>query len=129
MKIFLGILLSLLATGLAACNDGAAASSIPPQHWKQMVVRIETHPSPPLAGMSEIVVIITGPHGRPAGDLIVSLRGTESAPWVQAIEDGYIGVYRRAVDIGENKKGVIQVQIRKGAEQKVLLFPIDLATG
>jgi hypothetical protein len=129
VKIFLGILLSLLATGLAACNDGAAASSIPPQHWKQMVVRIETHPSPPLAGMSEIVVIITGPHGRPAGDLIVSLRGTESAPWVQAIEDGYIGVYRRAVDIGENKKGVIQVQIRKGAEQKVLLFPIDLATG
>ena len=94
-----------------------------------MVVRIETHPSPPLAGMSEIVVIITGPHGRPAGDLIVSLRGTESAPWVQAIEDGYIGVYRRAVDIGENKKGVIQVQIRQGAEQKVLLFPIDLATG
>jgi hypothetical protein len=129
VKIFLGILLSLLATGLAACNDGAAASSIPPQHWKQMVVRIETHPSPPLAGMSEIVVIITGPHGRPAGDLIVSLRGTESAPWVQAIEDGYIGVYRRAVDIGENKKGVIQVQIRQGAEQKVLLFPIDLATG
>jgi hypothetical protein len=129
VKIFLGILLSLLATGLAACNDGAAASSIPPQHWKQMVVRIETHPSPPLAGMSEVVVIITGPHGRPAGDLIVSLRGTESAPWVQAIEDGYIGVYRRAVDIGENKKGVIQVQIRQGAEQKVLLFPIDLATG
>jgi hypothetical protein len=129
VKIFLGILLSLLATGLAACNDGAAASSIPPQHWKQMVVRIETHPSPPLAGMSEIVVIITGPHGRPAGDLIVSLRGTESAPWVQAIEDGYIGVYRRAVDIGENKKGVIQVQIRQGAEQKILLFPIDLATG
>jgi hypothetical protein len=129
VKIFLGILLSLLATGLAACNDGAAASSIPPQHWKQMVVRIETHPSPPLAGMSEVVVIITGPHGRPAGDLIVSLRGTESAPWVQAIEDGYIGVYRRAVDIGENKKGVIQVQIRQGAEQKILLFPIDLATG
>jgi hypothetical protein len=129
VKIFLGILLSLLATVLAACNDGAASPSIPPQHWKQMVVRIEIHPSPPLAGMSEVVVIITGPHGRPAGDLIVSLRGTESAPWVQAIEDGYIGVYRRAVDIGENKKGVIQVQIRQGAEQKVLLFPIDLATG
>jgi len=122
-----GILLSLLAMGLAACNDGAEAPSIPPQHWKEMVVRIETHPSPPLAGMSEIVVIITDPHGRPAGDLIVSLRGRESTPWVQAIEDGFIGVYRRAVDIGENKTGVVEVRIQQGAEQKVLLFPIKLA--
>ncbi len=93
-----------------------------------MVVRIETHPSPPLAGISEIVVIITGPYGKPAGDLIVSLRGTETDPWVQAIEDGYIGVYRRAVDIGENKTGVVQVRIQQGAEQKILSFPITLET-
>lgn len=113
---------------LVACSNGAAAPSIPPQHWKQMVVRIETHPSPPLAGISEIVVIITGPYGKPAGDLIVSLRGTETDPWVQAIEDGYIGVYRRAVDIGENKTGVVQVRIQQGAEQKILSFPITLET-
>ena len=94
-----------------------------------MVVRIETHPNPPLAGMSEIVVIITGPQGRPAGDLIVSLRGSGSAPWVQAIEDGFIGVYRRAVDIGEDKTGVVQVRLQQGAEQKVLLFPVNLAVG
>jgi hypothetical protein len=123
----LGILFGLLAAGLASCSDGAAAPAIPPQHWKELVVRIETHPNPPLAGMSEIVVIITGPHGKPAGDLIVSLRGSESAPWVQAIEDGYIGVYRRAVDIGENKAGAVQVRLQQGAEQKVLLFPIKLA--
>ena len=92
-----------------------------------MVVRIETHPTPPIAGMSEVVVIITGPHGRPAGDLIVSLRGAESTPWVQAIQDGYIGVYRRAVDIGENKEGEIQVRIQQGVEQKVLLFPVTMA--
>lgn len=126
MEKILGILLVLLATGLAACSDGASAPSIPPQHWKQFVVRIETHPNPPLAGMSEIVVIITAPHGRPAGDLIVSLRGRGSAPWVQAIEDGYIGVYRRAVDIGENRTGVVQVRLKQGTEQKVLLFPIKL---
>ncbi len=94
-----------------------------------MVVRIETHPSPPVAGMSEIVVIITGPHGRPAGDLIVSLRGTESAPWIQAVEDGYIGVYRRAIDIGEDKNGVVRVLIQQGKEQKILRFPIELLAG
>ncbi|MGB7597056.1 MAG: hypothetical protein WBM09_05765 [Gallionella sp.] len=128
MKRFLVILLFLLVFGLASCNNGPAAASIPPQVWKNMVVRIETHPSPPMAGISEIVVIITGPHGKPAGDLIVSLRGSETDAWVQAIEDGYIGVYRRAVDIGENKTGVVQVRIQQGAEQKLLSFPITLGT-
>jgi hypothetical protein len=119
----------MLAIGLIACSDGATDSSIPPQHWENMVVRIQTHPSPPVAGMSEIVVIITGPHGKPAGDLIVSLRGTESEPWIQAIEDGYIGVYRRAIDIGDDKNGIVRVMIQQGNEQKILRFPIKLATG
>ena len=92
-----------------------------------MVVRIETHPSPPLAGLSEIVVVITGPHGKPSGDLIVSLRGNGSMPWVQAIQDGFIGVYRRAVDIGDQETAVVQVRIQRGMEQKVLFFPIKLA--
>lgn len=94
-----------------------------------MDVRIETHPNPPLAGMSEIVVIVTGPHGRPAGDLIVSLRGHDSAPWTQAIQDGFIGVYRRAVDIGDKAEAVVQVRIQEGSEQKILLYPVKLATG
>ena len=125
----LGIIFSMFAIGLAACSDSAADSPVPPQHWKNMIVRIQTHPSPPIAGMSEIVVIITGPHGRPAGNLIVSLRGTESAPWIQAIEDGYIGVYRRAVDIGEDRNGVVRVLIQQGKEQKILRFPIELVAG
>ncbi len=94
-----------------------------------MVVRIETHPNPPLAGMSEIVVIVTGPHGRPAGDLTVSLRGDESMPWVQAIQDGFIGVYRRAIDIGDGDTAVVQVRLEKGAVKKTMLFPFKLARG
>src|SRR5665647_3198503 len=107
MKKILFILISLLVTGLAACNSESQRISIPVQHWKGMDVRIETHPNPPLAGMSEIVVIVTGPHGKPTHDLIISLRGNESMPWVQAIQDGFIGVYRRAVDIGEGETVVL----------------------
>ncbi len=92
-------------------------------------MRIETHPNPPLAGMSEIVVIVTGPHGRPTGNLIVSLRGGESQPWTQAIQDGFIGVYRRAVDIGESNSAAVQVRLQEGTEQKVLFFPLKLAGG
>jgi hypothetical protein len=123
------MLASLLAVGLAACNDEAKPLQIPSQHWKENVVRIETHPNPPLAGMSEVVVIVTGPHGRPTGNLIVSLRGGESQPWTQAIQDGFIGVYRRAVDIGESNSAAVQVRLQEGSEEKVLLFPFKLAGG
>lgn len=129
VKRILAILLILIAAGLVACNDGTNVLSIPSQHWKENVVRIETHPNPPLAGMSEIVVIITGPHGKPTGDLIVSLRGKESDPWIQAIQDGFIGVYRRAVDLGEGDSAVVQVRLQQGAEQQVLRFPLKLAAG
>jgi hypothetical protein len=94
-----------------------------------MDVRIEPHPNPPVAGVSEIVVVITGPHGRPIHDLIVYLRGSEAMPWVQTIQDGYMGAYRRAVDIGSGDSTVLQVRLQRGDEQKVLLFPLKLAAG
>jgi hypothetical protein len=128
-KLFPILLLALIATGLAACGDRKGTPSIPAQQWNDMAVRIETHPSPPLDGMSEIVVIITGPHGKPAGDLTVSLRGTETMPWVQAIQDGFIGVYRRAVDLGDGPTVVLQVRLQQGMDQKILLFPLKLAAG
>ncbi len=124
----LAILFASLA-GIAACSNASDTVSIPAQHWNEMVVRIETHPNPPLAGMSEIVVIVTGPHGNPAGDLTVSLRGNDSMPWVQAIQDGFIGVYRRAVDVGDGKTAELQVRLQQGTAQKVLRFPFKLAAG
>ncbi len=122
------ILLILLVTFLVACNGGNEQQiSIPSQHWKGMDVSIETHPNPPLAGMSEIVVIVTGARGRPIQDLTVSLRGKDSTQWVQAIQDGLIGVYRRAIDIGDGESIVLQVRLQQGTDEQVLLFPLKLA--
>ncbi len=129
MKKLLAISLSFLAAGLAACNDENGLPAIPMQHWKEMDVRIEPHPNPPLAGMSEIVVIVTGARGRPVHDLIISLRADDAAPWVQTIQDGYIGVYRRGVSLGFGESAVLQVRLQHGEEQKILLFPLKLASG
>jgi hypothetical protein len=120
------ILILLIVISLSACSDGSVQTSIPSQHWKEAEVRIETHPNPPLAGMSEIVVIVTGPRGRPIQDLTVSLRGKESMPWVQAIQDGLIGVYRRGIDIGEGETTVLQVRLQQRTDEKILLFPLKL---
>jgi hypothetical protein len=129
VKKILAILLSCFWMGLVACSDGNEPQPIPLQHWKEMDVRIEPHPNPPVAGVSEIVVIVTGPHGRPIHDLIISLRGNDAMPWVQTIQDGYMGAYRRAVDIGSGDAAVLQVRLQRGDIQKILLFPLKLAAG
>lgn len=130
MKKYLSIIFSLLAcTSLVACSDSGEGNAIAVQHWKDADIRIETHPNPPLAGMSEIVIIITGPHGRPIPDLTVSIRGGDSMPWVQAIQDGMIGVYRRAVDIGSGDAVILQVRLQQGSEEKVLRYPLKLMPG
>ena len=129
MRKSLAIALYFLVAGLAACSEVKELPQIPAQHWKDMDVRIETHPNPPLAGMSEVVVIVTGHRGRPVHDLIVSLRSSNVAAWVQTIQDGHIGVYRRGVSIGFGERAVLQVQIQQGGSTQVLLFPLKLSAG
>ena len=122
------ILLGLIGL-LAACHSDEESILIPVQHWKNMDVKIETHPNPPLAGMSDVLVIVTDLHGRPISDLTVSLRGDNSLPWVQAIQDGFIGVYRRAIDLGDKDHAVVKVKIQQKEAQTVLSFPIKLSAG
>lgn len=127
MKKWMALVLAAL---LAGCGGSSNEIQIPVQHWKTMDVRIDTHPNPPIAGMSEIVVIVTGPHGRPVSDLKVQMRADNSMPWVQGIQDGLIGVYRRAVDLGNSTEATLQVQlVEQSADQTTLLFPLKLATG
>lgn len=124
------VALAALAMSLAGCGGNPGEIQIPVQHWKTMDVRIETHPNPPIAGMSEIVVIVTGPRGRPVSDLKVQMRASDAMPWVQGIQDGLIGVYRRAVDLGAGAEATLQVQlVEPSADQTTLLFPLKLAVG
>lgn len=125
MKKILVVCTICIVVALAACKDEIEPPPIPLQHWKEVGVRIETRPNPPKAGMSEVVVIATA-GGRPVYDLIVSLRTTESAPWVQTIQDGHIGVYRRGVGLGFGESVVLQVLLQNGKEQQVLYFPLKL---
>jgi hypothetical protein len=69
----------------------------------------------------------TADHGRPASDLIVSLRTDDQDAWKQAIQDGQIGVYRRAVDVEPGTRSVLQVQIKRSGEEGVLRFPLNVA--
>lgn len=111
-----------LASVLAACS-GEAVKVFPTQHWNGINVHVESRPGPPQDDMSEILVMTTDSRGRPVYDLVVSLRDSDKAEWSQAIEDGQVGVYRKAIRMAEGKLARIQVRLERDNAVKVLYFP------
>lgn len=114
-----------LLSALAACG-GERVADTPTQKWQDVEVRVETRPSPPRAGMNEFLVMVTGKHGIPVYDLVVSLRTDDQDAWKQAIQDGQVGVYRRAARVEPGARSVLQVQIKRNGTESVLHFPLML---
>ena len=128
MKIKIKYLWPTLLLMLSACGEGADAD-IPVQKWQNLVVQVETRPSPPETGMDEILVVVTDEHGRPGNGLVVSLRSSDQDRWVQAIEDGGLGVYRRAVELAPGERSVLQVQLKNKDTKGPLRFPLKISAG
>jgi len=116
-------LLAMIAAGAASasCSNSEESAALGTQQWGPYEVTVETRPSPPRAGQNEVVVIVAGEHHRPVYDALITLRAQASAPWIQAIEDGHVGVYRRAVNFGHGGDGKLQVQLRQpGVDMGIL---------
>jgi hypothetical protein len=122
-----------MALSCAACapegQDHAASAS---QRWGDLDVTVEVRPfdrpqgSIAVAGgRNEVVVVISGERHRPVFDAVVQMRAAPGADWVQAIQDGHVGVYRRAVDLGADAaQSTLEVQLRRDAREDVLRFPL-----
>jgi hypothetical protein len=118
---------ALLGAGLLdGCGSSDDRSRIGARKWGSVDVAVEVRPSPPRPGHNEVVVIVSAEHHRPVYDAIVALRAQPSEPWVQAIEDGHVGVYRRAVVFGPGTAASLQVRLQRAGEQAVLEFPIAM---
>ncbi len=114
-----------LIGALAACG-GDHAADLPPQKWHDMEVRVESRPNPPHPGMNEFLVMVTDRRGRPAYDLIVSMRTDDKDEWTQAIQDGQVGVYRRAVRVGAGTRSVLQVRLTRNGTEDTLYVPLQV---
>lgn len=117
----------LFLLGILSACGGSRPADAPAQKWHDVDVRVETRPSPPLPGMNEFLVMVTGERGRPVYDLVVSLRTDDQDAWKQAIQDGQVGVYRRAAEVEPGSRSVLQVQIKRNGTESVLRFPLKLA--
>lgn len=115
-------MLGLLAIGLAACGSGEALR-LPPQHWGDIEIIVETRPAPIRAGMNEFLVIATERSGKPVSDMVVALRMKPGDKWRQAIQDGGSGVYRKALLVGSGRQ-TLYAQLRRGEAVTVLEFPL-----
>lgn len=120
-----GIALCAMLGLLSACG-GRQAADAPPQILGDVEVRVESRPSPPRSGMNEFLVMVTGQRNKPISDLVVSIRTDEQDAWKQAIQDGQVGVYRRAADVAPGARSVLQVLIRRNGTENVLHFPLQV---
>lgn len=119
MKIFVVVSLALL---LLACGVPEYQYQIPAQKWEDIVIKVESQPAPVVVGMNEFLILATLERGKPVHELVIALRGGDAEPWQQAIQDGFSGVYRKAVIV---PPGVdeLQVQVRrKRTENEVVLY-------
>lgn len=112
----------LAGTMLAGCGG---ATEYAPQKWGNLDVVVESRPNPPAKGMNEFLVTVTDQHGLPGSDMVVSLRANPHDAWTQAIQDGQMGVYRRAVPVDPAVDTVLQVRLDATGKTAVLDFPFD----
>lgn len=105
---------------------GDESSLVPPQQWHGIEIGVDTRPSPPGPGMNEVLIAATIPHRRPAYDSIISIRMKKEEPWVQAIQDGHTGIFRRALAMVPGHQ-TLWVRIERANEQSILGFPLIVA--
>ncbi len=118
------VVISLLSVCAVAC--GTDESRLPVQRWQDIVIGVETRPGPVVTGMNEFLVSGTRARHRAAYDLLVFIRMRDEDPWVQSIQDGHTGVYRRALNVGGGPQ-TLQVRIKHAAEETLLRYPLRRA--
>lgn len=129
MKNILHVIL-YVTMSLVIMSCGGEVARLAAQEFEGNIYQIEARPGPTiLKGMNEFLVIVSNKHNQPVADLILSLRIDNKIGWKQMIQDGRVGVYRRAIEIKDPQTGILQLQVRKDKDKDeltVLKFPLNL---
>jgi hypothetical protein len=120
------LLVLVVASFLSACADKNAVV-LGPQQWKNLTFKIETRPSPLRVGMNEFIVIANRDGDKIGVDLVIMMRVGERGEWRQAIQDGFSGVYRRAVQVDDPATQSLHVHVHrtKDEDETMLIFPLN----
>lgn len=113
------------AIALIAAGCGADSPVSPTVVWRDLQIHVESRGYGPIPDMRELLVFVNRGSTLPAWDCRIDIRTSDADPWKQAIEDGHVGVYRRAVKVDDADHSVLQVWIRAEGNETVLTFPLN----
>jgi hypothetical protein len=116
--------LGMASLGLALCGCSGATQDTPTERWRDLQIHVESRSYGPIPGMKELLVFVNRNGALPAWDCRVDLRTSDADPWKQAIEDGHVGVYRRALVVDAGEHSVLQVRISAEGNETVLHIPL-----
>ena len=113
----------LAGAALSGCSPATQESA--PTTWRDLQVHVESRSYSPIPGMKELLVFVNRNGVLPAWDCRVDLRTSDADEWKQAIEDGHVGVYRRAIKVNPREHTVLQIWIRSEGTATVLHVPLS----
>jgi len=113
---------------LAACSSDQQTWTPPPQQWQNMSIRIETRPTMIREGMNEFLVIANRQQSGFSSDLMVDVR-TEYSDWKQAMPDGALGVFRRALPVKDVQHDHLYVRLVRKGQQREMMFALAPTKG
>jgi hypothetical protein len=116
------VALALLGLMLWGCGSDVS-DTLGRQRLGDMVIEVQCRPTPVAVGMNEFLILATDVHGAPVHDLLVDLRMKDDEEWRQAIQDGFSGVYRKAVGV-DSLDEQLRVRIKRDGKETELRFPL-----
>lgn len=119
---------ALPAVMLALCGCSTDTQVSAAETWRDLQIHVEARSYAPIPAMKELLVYVNRGRGLPAWDCRVDVRTSDADPWKQAIEDGHVGVYRRATRVDAAEHSVVQVWIHAEGDATVLRFPLSVQT-
>jgi len=120
VKVFFAAWLALMLSSCSSQDVWMAE----PQAWQEFTIHYETRPEVIREGMNEFLVFANREGKRYIPDLLVHIRTTHS-DWRQAMPDGALGVYRRALPVRSIEDDQLLVRFSYHGKEGELQF--DLA--
>ena len=135
MKKILVLLVGVLM--MSSCTTEIPTT--PVEKWDEYTFRLEARPPIIEKGMMEFLTISDFEGNIRGWDLVVYYRMGPTGQWVQAIQDGHTGVYRRAMKVSDPETDVLYVHVKKNQTLKekkekakrketVIQFPLNYST-
>ena len=92
-------------------------------------MQIETRPTVIRPGMNEFLVIANRQQRGFTSDLMVDVRTEHSGGWKQAMPDGALGVYRKALPVSDIQNEHLYVRLQRRGEHAELVFALAPSKG